>query len=330
MISMPANDYIESVVLGLLITAAVYSLPIIIFRYMIRRKPVSPKWAKIITIIYGLVALFAMFILLALSGQGAPGGAIVLWSYINYRMLKSGYGEEITGPPKGMAQPPKGTEIDAPTSIDYATFSGMNPQAWSEQTRADKTTRAETDSEQKQEDEPQNSPRRYNGEQRMLIETADGFHMSMTPEQLKAHLDNKGKTVMPRADRQAIKDEIVSRIYGAKETDENDDEGLPEWDEQEIKDEIFYRIMGRYPDGREKPKAGTDPQPPVKMPPTAEQMTEYTRTDLYKMYGKSFIDAYIEADKEARNGFDGKTLAEILGQYNLTEAERCGIEMVLA
>ena len=86
------GDYL---LISLMITVVVYSLPIIIYRKAIRKKPVEPKKAKRITIIYGIFAFLLMTVLVNLiNGGGAAGGAIVLWSYINYRILTGGKAAE--------------------------------------------------------------------------------------------------------------------------------------------------------------------------------------------------------------------------------------------
>ncbi len=74
-----------NLILSLVITIAVYSLPIIIYRYGIKKQALPEKKAKKITIIYGIIAFFVMAILLG----GAPGGAIILWSFVNYKVLTS-------------------------------------------------------------------------------------------------------------------------------------------------------------------------------------------------------------------------------------------------
>ena len=80
-----------NILLSLMITIAVYSLPIIIYRYAIRTDPVEKKKAKKITIIYGICAFIAMSIIIfAINGSGAAGGAILLWSWVNYRVLIGG------------------------------------------------------------------------------------------------------------------------------------------------------------------------------------------------------------------------------------------------
>lgn len=72
-----------NLILSLVITIVVYSLPIIIYRYGIKKQALPEKKAKKITIIYGIIAFFIMAILLG----GAPGGAIILWSFVNYKVL---------------------------------------------------------------------------------------------------------------------------------------------------------------------------------------------------------------------------------------------------
>lgn len=80
-----------NILLSLLITIAVYSLPIIIYRYALRKDPVEKKKAKKITIIYGICAFVVMSVIIfAINGSGAAGGAILLWSWVNYRVLIGG------------------------------------------------------------------------------------------------------------------------------------------------------------------------------------------------------------------------------------------------
>lgn len=70
-------------ILSLIFTIAIYSFPIIIYRYAIKKQPIPEKKAKKITIIYGIIAFIVMAVLLG----GAPGSAIILWSTVNYKML---------------------------------------------------------------------------------------------------------------------------------------------------------------------------------------------------------------------------------------------------
>ncbi|MGI5850361.1 MAG: hypothetical protein ACOX8Q_09940 [Christensenellales bacterium] len=80
----------ESLLLSLILTISIYSLPIVIYRYGIRKKPVDSKKAKKITIIYGICSFIVMTIILYFLGNATVGGAIIFWSFINYRILISG------------------------------------------------------------------------------------------------------------------------------------------------------------------------------------------------------------------------------------------------
>ena len=86
------DNYVLVLVFSLIMTIAVYSLPIIIYRFMIRRSPVEKKKAIIITIIYAFIGFFIMAIIkFALGEEGVTNGAaIALWSMINYFILVSG------------------------------------------------------------------------------------------------------------------------------------------------------------------------------------------------------------------------------------------------
>ncbi len=79
------------IILSLILTVAIYSLPIIIYRYGIRKRPMEKKPAKRLTIIYAICAFVVMLLILfALGSDGTVGGAIILWSFINYHMLTRG------------------------------------------------------------------------------------------------------------------------------------------------------------------------------------------------------------------------------------------------
>lgn len=124
---------------SLVVTVAVYSLPIIIYRYGIRKAPVDRKKGKRITILYGIASFIVMsFITLAVNGSIATGGAIILWSGVNYEMLtrgkKSGQPASVQGTIPGPGASPASadtsdtadtpvpapfyTPVDAPSSVD--------------------------------------------------------------------------------------------------------------------------------------------------------------------------------------------------------------------
>lgn len=80
-----------NILISSLITIAIYSVPIIIYRYGIVKKPVEKARAKKITIIYGIIAFIVMSALIfVINGSGAAGGAILLWSWVNYKVLTGG------------------------------------------------------------------------------------------------------------------------------------------------------------------------------------------------------------------------------------------------
>lgn len=82
----------SNVILSLLITITIYSVPIIIYRYGVLKHPVERGKAKKITIIYGIIAFIAMSVLIfTINGSGAAGGAIILWSWVNYKVLTNGW-----------------------------------------------------------------------------------------------------------------------------------------------------------------------------------------------------------------------------------------------
>jgi hypothetical protein len=89
-----------NIFISLLVTITIYSLPIIIYRYAIRKAPVDVRKAKRITIIYGICAFFIMSALIfALRGSGVAGGAILLWGWVNYRVLVGGKAEAASSEP---------------------------------------------------------------------------------------------------------------------------------------------------------------------------------------------------------------------------------------
>ncbi|MGE4485310.1 MAG: hypothetical protein AB7C97_09410 [Oscillospiraceae bacterium] len=80
-----------NLILSLIVTISVYSLPIIVYRYAIIKKPVGPRKARKITIIYAIVAFSLMTALIySLGGSGMTAGGLLLWSFVNYSMLTGG------------------------------------------------------------------------------------------------------------------------------------------------------------------------------------------------------------------------------------------------
>lgn len=82
---------VVSTLLKLLKIIVIYSVPILIYRYGVVKQPVEKIRAKRIAIIYGVMAFGVMSVLIAETNRrGATGGIIVLWSWVNYKILTGG------------------------------------------------------------------------------------------------------------------------------------------------------------------------------------------------------------------------------------------------
>lgn len=78
---------LKEFLLNLLLTFGVYTLPIIIFRYWIRKSAFSIPMAKRIAIIYGIAVWILMSLIFVFSSGSTAGGSVLIWSYINYKIL---------------------------------------------------------------------------------------------------------------------------------------------------------------------------------------------------------------------------------------------------
>ena len=90
-ISTDFDKLIGELISGLIVTVIVYSVPIIILRYVILRHPVSRKSAIIITVIYGIISLIIMFLIFWALNDTPSGKPIIFWSIVNYNILHRGY-----------------------------------------------------------------------------------------------------------------------------------------------------------------------------------------------------------------------------------------------
>ncbi|MEA4872224.1 MAG: zinc ribbon domain-containing protein [Synergistaceae bacterium] len=82
---------VEGLALGFLFTFVIYTLPILIYRYGIKKAPVAKSTAALGVIGYAVVAFGVMSLLIfGIDGSGTAGGSILLWSYINYKILTGG------------------------------------------------------------------------------------------------------------------------------------------------------------------------------------------------------------------------------------------------
>ncbi len=131
----PALPTAGGIILSLILTVAIYSLPIIIYRYGIRKRPMERRAAKRLTIIYGIAAFFVMtLIVTALGGTASVGGAIFLWSFVNYSMLTRGADTSAAGDSNRVS----GTytvagQPGATSSGWYPTGGSVNPYAYAPQ-----------------------------------------------------------------------------------------------------------------------------------------------------------------------------------------------------
>lgn len=82
---------VVSVFFSLLFTITIYTAPIAVYRFAIRKSPMDAKKAKRIVIIYGICAAFTVSVFrFVLHLRGHVGAAVLLWSYVNYRILIGG------------------------------------------------------------------------------------------------------------------------------------------------------------------------------------------------------------------------------------------------
>jgi len=77
---------------NVLITIFFYFVPVLLYRYGIRKKPLQPKHAMFVTMIYGFVVFLLAVILLMFRSNTKPSiGTIVVWSFVNYFLLQKGH-----------------------------------------------------------------------------------------------------------------------------------------------------------------------------------------------------------------------------------------------
>ena len=89
---MPEFSFLDFI-FSLAITIIVYSIPIFIARYAVLRRPIARKKAIIVIISYAVFGLIIMTIVSYWVTDGespASGGGLILWSFVNYKMLTTG------------------------------------------------------------------------------------------------------------------------------------------------------------------------------------------------------------------------------------------------
>ena len=78
-----------SFIISLAVTFIISSLPIMIYRYGIKKEPVEKKKALTITIVYGAILLVVeLAAIRAVTGSGGNvGTSVLVWSFFNYSIL---------------------------------------------------------------------------------------------------------------------------------------------------------------------------------------------------------------------------------------------------
>jgi hypothetical protein len=98
------------------VTLAIVTLPVAVYRYIIRREPVSKKSAVLIALIYGAVACIAAAVYIYFTRHIYLIGGVILWSFVNFLVLSRGRMRYI--PP-----PIEATSVTAPHKRDKTTAS---------------------------------------------------------------------------------------------------------------------------------------------------------------------------------------------------------------
>lgn len=77
-----------SVFLSFIITIAAYSLPALLYRFVIKRESIMAAKAQLAVIIYGIVAVCVAVIIGNSTANFIPVVIVVPWSYVNYKILR--------------------------------------------------------------------------------------------------------------------------------------------------------------------------------------------------------------------------------------------------
>lgn len=110
--------------LNLLLTFCIYTLPFIIIRFGIRKRPYTAAQAKRIVIIYGVVVWLIMTVAMIVTDGRVAGASVLLWSFINYKVLVSNpNNKNIAAAPENLpAKTESVAETEAQTQRLYNEF----------------------------------------------------------------------------------------------------------------------------------------------------------------------------------------------------------------
>lgn len=115
-----SGAWITSLLIGLLITIVIHPLPIYIYRHAIRKTPVEPKRAKIITILDAIIVFIIMCLITYMTdGNKISTTAVLLWSYVSYLILTTGYQKTFTEP--GIQVPINNKNANIPENLTSAS-----------------------------------------------------------------------------------------------------------------------------------------------------------------------------------------------------------------
>lgn len=191
-----------SIIIGLLITFVIHPLPIIIYRFAIRKEPVGPKEATKIVIIDAIIVLLVNlvidFVIYLISGSFASSTsvvAIVVWSFICRIILTKGYQELPTTNSNGSYKPEgqnRGTLLD-------------NMIAMKEEEKGNKLLDNESDNNVSEEVLKNGS----------LEETPEIVFQSQNTDEVFFQIDNNDQDGQEKVDEEASKEEIPIDKYGA-------------------------------------------------------------------------------------------------------------------
>ena len=70
----------------------IYTVPILIFRFLVIRRPIEKKKSLHIVIVHGIIVFLVIFLLENApdSGMSGTNGAVIPWSFVNYWILTFG------------------------------------------------------------------------------------------------------------------------------------------------------------------------------------------------------------------------------------------------
>ncbi|MBE6952194.1 MAG: zinc ribbon domain-containing protein [Ruminococcaceae bacterium] len=86
-----AEDIVLWIIVNLSLTILIHPLPLWLYRWCIRKKPVAPKRAKKIVIIDAVIVFVVMNVIAYFGSGRVTGAAIILWAWVSYRVLISGH-----------------------------------------------------------------------------------------------------------------------------------------------------------------------------------------------------------------------------------------------